>query len=221
MTGEGLGGEMDLRASDAEREQTVDRLRDAAAEGRLTLGELADRVEAADGARTRADLERVVADLPAAEPAVEKSASPTPRRLFGILGGDTLTGATHLGPELRVINFMGGADIDLTDAVLAEGELTIRIFSVWGGSKIIVPDGVRVEHTGRAVLGWDEVDRPAGGQEPPPGAPVVRIRSVSIMAGNDLKRGPQRPWRWPWQRPERSLPHGRHSGSSHEDHSHG
>jgi Domain of unknown function (DUF1707)/Cell wall-active antibiotics response 4TMS YvqF len=206
MTRDGPDREIEVRASDAEREQIIVRLRDAAGEGRLTLEELAGRVEAADGARTRGDLERLVADLPAAEPASGKSSPPAPRRLFGILGGDTLSGPAHLGPELWVINFMGGADIDLTHAVLVDGELTIRILSVWGGSKIVVPDGVRVEHSGRALLGWDEVDPPADGQAPPPGAPVVRIRSFSIMAGNDVKRGPQKPWRWSWQRRERALP---------------
>ena len=40
-----------IRASDAERERTVGLLQDAAAEGRLTFEELADRVEAASSAR--------------------------------------------------------------------------------------------------------------------------------------------------------------------------
>jgi Domain of unknown function (DUF1707)/Cell wall-active antibiotics response 4TMS YvqF len=199
-------GEIGVRASDAEREETVVRLRDAAGEGRLTLEELAERVGAADGARTRADLERLVADLPAAGQALEPAAGASPaaqpvRRLFGILGGDTLSGPVRLGAELRVFNLMGGADLDLTQAVLTEGELTIHVFSLWGGSNIIVPSGVHVEHRGRALLGWDEVDPLAEDEQPPPGAPVVRIRSVSVMAGNDVKRGPPRPWRWPWQRP--------------------
>ena len=185
--------EIDVRASDAEREATVMQLRDAAGEGRLSLGELAERVEAADGARTRADLASLVADLPA--DSVPGAAAPT-RRLYGILGGDTLSGRVRLGPECRVINVMGGADLDLTEAVLTEGEVTIRVFSLWGGSNIHVPDGVHVEHHGAGVLGWDKVEPPADGRQPPPGAPVVRVRSVSIMGGTDIKRGPPRPWRW-------------------------
>jgi Domain of unknown function (DUF1707) len=197
---------MDVRSSDAEREATVVRLRDAAAEGRLTLEELAQRVEAADGARTRADLARLVADLPAAETVGDRRpAAPTQRRLYGILGGDTLSGRVRLGAECRVINVMGGADLDLTQAVLVEGEVTIRVFSLWGGSNITVPHGVHVEHQGRGLLGWDEVDSPEG-DPPPPGAPVVRIRSLSIMGGTDVKRGAPRPWRWPWQRRQQSLP---------------
>jgi Domain of unknown function (DUF1707) len=199
--------DVDVRASDAEREATVMRLRDAAGEGRLTLEELAQRVEAADGALTRDDLARMVADLPAAlEPARAGSPAVPTRRLYGILGGDTLSGPVRLGAECRVINVMGGADLDLTEAVLVEGEVTIRIFSLWGGSNIIVPHGVHVEHWGRGLLGWDEVDPPGEGEAPPPGAPVVRIRSVSIMGGTDVKRGAPRPWRWPWQRRPRSLP---------------
>ena len=54
----------ELRVSDADREATVVRLRVAGGEGRLTLEELAERVEAADAARTRADLDALTADLP-------------------------------------------------------------------------------------------------------------------------------------------------------------
>ena len=207
MTGEDPGREVEVRASDAEREATVTRLRDAAAEGRLSLEELGERVEAADGARTRADLASVVADLPAPSgPAGELAPAQRTGRLLGILGGDTLSGRVRLGPEVRVINVMGGADLDLTDAVLSEGEVTIRVFSIWGGSNIHVPDGVHVEHHGVGVLGWDKVEPPAEGGAPAPGAPVVRVRSVSIMGGTDIKRGPPRPWRWPWKRKQRALP---------------
>jgi hypothetical protein len=205
MTENGPGAEIDVRASDAEREATVDRLRDAAGEGRLSLEELAERVEAADGALTRADLASLVSDLPAqsssAAPAVPTAQT---RRLYGIFGGDTLSGRVRLGSEARVINLIGGADLDLTDAVLTEGEVTIRVFSIWGGSNIHVPDGVHVEHHGVGILGWDKVEPPAEGREPPPGAPMVRVRSISIMGGTDIKRGPPRPWRWPWKHKERA-----------------
>lgn len=60
-----------LRASDADRERTVSQLRSHAADGRLEAAELEDRVGTALRARTLAELEAVVADLPAA---------PRPRR---------------------------------------------------------------------------------------------------------------------------------------------
>jgi hypothetical protein len=56
-----------VRASDAEREQTVARLQDAFADGRLSQAELEERVAAAYAARTTAELSELTADLPAQE----------------------------------------------------------------------------------------------------------------------------------------------------------
>lgn len=53
-----------LRASDADRDGTVERLWTAYAEGRLSDPELHDRLGAALAARTVADLAPLVADLP-------------------------------------------------------------------------------------------------------------------------------------------------------------
>jgi Domain of unknown function (DUF4190)/Domain of unknown function (DUF1707) len=52
-----------LRASDADRESTVGRLRVAAMEGRLDADELAQRVSAAYQAKWCAELDRLVADV--------------------------------------------------------------------------------------------------------------------------------------------------------------
>ena len=53
-----------VRASDAEREQTVALLQRSFADGRLTQAELEERVGAAYAARTRAQLRDLTADLP-------------------------------------------------------------------------------------------------------------------------------------------------------------
>lgn len=59
-----MSGELEKRASDAEREQVVVRLRDASAEGRLTLEELSDRTALAYTARSHAELVPLTEDLP-------------------------------------------------------------------------------------------------------------------------------------------------------------
>ncbi|MFZ0039786.1 MAG: DUF1707 domain-containing protein [Solirubrobacteraceae bacterium] len=53
-----------LRASDADRDQVVDRLHKAATEGRIGSDELEHRVSTALKARTYAELDATVADLP-------------------------------------------------------------------------------------------------------------------------------------------------------------
>jgi Flp pilus assembly protein TadB len=53
-----------LRASDADREQVAERLRHAAAEGRILAEELEQRLAAALRARTYGELHALVSDLP-------------------------------------------------------------------------------------------------------------------------------------------------------------
>ena len=57
----------DLRASDAEREEVVQLLREHAAQGRLGVEELDERLGRAYAARTRGELLALLADLPAPE----------------------------------------------------------------------------------------------------------------------------------------------------------
>jgi hypothetical protein len=54
----------ELRASDADREAVVRRLRRAVGEGRLTVDEFDERAAAAYAARTLGDLDPLTTDLP-------------------------------------------------------------------------------------------------------------------------------------------------------------
>lgn len=72
------------RASDAEREQHAEWLREHAAQGRLTVDELSERLEQAYAARTRGELAALLRDLPAAARRVP--VSPARQDLAGRLG---------------------------------------------------------------------------------------------------------------------------------------
>ena len=61
---------LQLRISDADREQLVEELRDHALAGRLTSDELEERVGAAYRATTRADVEALRSDLPVSSKSV-------------------------------------------------------------------------------------------------------------------------------------------------------
>jgi hypothetical protein len=74
-----------VRASDAEREQTVALLQRSFADGRLTLPELKERAGAAYAARTRAQLGGLTADLPAARRQPRRSCMVLDARLWCIL----------------------------------------------------------------------------------------------------------------------------------------
>ena len=182
------------RASDSEREATVTRLREAAAEGRLTVEELADRIDAAYAASMRAELEPLTADLPAASGssmAVEGGRGGT-RFVLGILGAGDRRGRWRVAERVVVVNIFGGADLDLREATLASSEVTIWVVSVFGGSDITVPEGVYAELSSFALFGGDDLK--LEGPEPAPGAPVVHVRTVTIFGGTDVttRRGRRR-----------------------------
>jgi len=60
-----MPGDPNLRASDADRERTVNLLREHHAEGRLDIEEFHERLNAAYAAKTIGDLDTLLADLPA------------------------------------------------------------------------------------------------------------------------------------------------------------
>lgn len=66
-----------MRAADADREATAERLRTALAEGRLDLDEYDDRLQRAYGSKTYGELDELLTDLPGTAPA-ERSL-PAPR----------------------------------------------------------------------------------------------------------------------------------------------
>jgi hypothetical protein len=59
-----MGGRLEVRLSDSERHAVVQRLNDGYADGRLSLDELNERVDAAYGATTRGDVVALTTDLP-------------------------------------------------------------------------------------------------------------------------------------------------------------
>jgi hypothetical protein len=184
----------ELRASDAERERTADQLRYAAGEGRLTVEELDERLNAAYAARTRGDLEQLVRDVAVpvtmtgdAGLTVRRGGDEGTRHLISVMGGTDRKGRWRVGRQCLSLNIMGGADLDLNDAELADDVLELTVFSLMGGADIHVPDGLNVEVSDFAFMGGNDVT--LGNPAPTPGGPTLRLKLISIMGGTDVRRG--------------------------------
>jgi hypothetical protein len=179
-----------IRASDAEREQAVTRLREASAEGRLTLEEFSQRVEAAYGAKTHEELERLTEDVPvAAAPAELQEVRRRPRQFtIAIFGGSDRKGRWRVARRHWVVSLFGGSDLDLREASLEGGEATIWVLDIFGGTDLYVPDGIEVDFSGFGIFGGaDEHGRDLPTR---PGAPVLHVRALSVFGGTDLWRVP-------------------------------
>jgi Domain of unknown function (DUF1707) len=188
------GGEAGrIRASDAERDAIVERLRDAAGEGRLTLDEFSDRMEQASTAKTRAELDLLITDLPAAGTTSGTGAGPVmPSAPSGgatwhvsPIGGLSVSGPWRMGKHVVVISLIGGADLDLRQAELAARDVTLTKVSIIGGVNARVPDGIRVDASGLSLLGGTSVE---AAPDPGPGAPTIHIRAFSIIGGIRIRR---------------------------------
>jgi hypothetical protein len=167
----------DVRASDSERDAAVSRLGTAAGEGRLTLEEFGERIERAQTAATRAELEGLLADLPA--PAPTFAATDRTHWQVSPIGGMSWRGGT-LDAKTVSVSLIGGADLDLRETRLAAPEVTLTKVSVIGGVDLKVPRGVRVRVSGFSVLGGRSVQL----DDPPdPSAPTLHVRVFSLIGG--------------------------------------
>ena len=126
-----------IRASDAERDATAERLSAATGEGRLTLEEFSQRMERATTARTRGELDHLVADLPAgagvAGTAVAERAQAGPSWHVSPIGGLRVYGPWRMDRHVIVISLIGGTRLDLSQAELAAPEVTLTKVSLVAG----------------------------------------------------------------------------------------
>ncbi|GIH69540.1 DUF1707 SHOCT-like domain-containing protein [Sphaerimonospora thailandensis] len=178
-----------MRASDAERESVVEKLREASVEGRLTLAELTERTEAAYLARTHAELAQLTVDLPGGAPAAGPAFTPSAQSarpqgrvrkwIVAVMSSEKRKGKWRIDQEIGAASVMGDVTIDLREAEVRTPEVDIAVTCVMGTVKIIVPDGVDVELSGFAIMGEKKVQA----VEPPTGrnAPVVRVNAWVVM----------------------------------------
>ncbi|MFF0202200.1 DUF1707 domain-containing protein [Streptomyces sp. NPDC005017] len=194
----------ELRASDADREQVAEVLRDALAEGRLDMPEFEERLEATFSARTYGELAPITRDLPApgvSPPSVsltKGAAEPgswaarivggegSSNGAFAIMGGFQRKGRWTVPRRFTAFTFWGGGEIDLREADFADGEVEIRCVAIMGGVQVTVPSGVEVVVRGVGVMGG--FDHSEEGVPGDPGAPRVVITGFAFWGGVGVER---------------------------------
>ncbi|MGY5884468.1 DUF1707 domain-containing protein [Modestobacter lacusdianchii] len=174
-----------VRASDAEREAVVNRLQTAVGEGRIDLDEFGQRVEAAYGATTTAELDQLLADLPAPASAVPAVGEIVGERTTGSIStvfGDVKLTATTSVPRQATTVF-GDVRIDLRGLRTAEETVALQLGTVFGDVEVIVSEGVAAEIEGWTVFGDRKTDLAPVPRLP--GTPRVVVRGWTVFG--DLK----------------------------------
>ncbi|PZF81408.1 DUF1707 SHOCT-like domain-containing protein [Jiangella anatolica] len=207
----------DLRCSDVDRDRVAEALRQAAGDGRLTLTELEERLEATFKARTYGELQPITRDLPqgpyplpggnpaanwqqgrpaparaasAARPPLPPSAGPvrSGERITSVLSNEKRQGRWEVPARIDVTSILGEVVLDFTEAVVRTPEVEIQTAIVLGSLTMIVPEGIDVRlDEGTNILG----ERKMKLREPvTPGAPVYRVRGF-VLLGEVTVRPPR------------------------------
>jgi hypothetical protein len=176
-----------VRAGDADRDATVARLQTAVGEGRIDLDEFGQRASAAYAAVTTAELDALLADLPAPASAVPAVGEVVSDRVSGALAtvfGDVKLTATTAVPD-KVSTVFGDVRIDLRGMRTSADTVHLQLGTVFGDVEVIVSEGVAAEIEGWTVFG----DRKTQLAPVPrlAGTPRVVVRGWTVLGDLELR----------------------------------
>ncbi len=193
-----------LRVGHAERDAVAAILQEAAADGRLEMDELDERLDAALRAKTFADLDPLVADLSADLPwrshagamALAAQGPPQPGytredplRLDGGMSSEKREGVWTVPPFLRISSGAGSVKLNCLRATAAARVIDVEVIAGIGSVVIIVPDGWAAidDRLGRS-MGSKTIGVPG---TPAPGCPLLVLHG-SVGLGSFKVRTPSR-----------------------------
>jgi hypothetical protein len=187
-----------VRASDADRDRVVEILGHALAEGRLTVEEHSERLDAVYAAKTLGELEPLTRDLApaarpgaAAAPLVDSSgAAERQDRMVAVFGGVQRRGRWRVRRRTKAVTVFGGIDLDMNDATFDGSVVEITMFTLFGDVSIRVPDGVEVRDESSSVFGGVNID--TGDSPSTSDGPVIVLKGLTIFGGVDARRGRNR-----------------------------
>jgi hypothetical protein len=194
-----------LRASDADRDHVAALLGQALSEGRLDAEEHSERLESVYQAKTLGELRPLVADLPVSFTPPTAGGAPAARSdpaslanmpvtdsVMAVFGEQKRRGRWLVRSGLDAKAIFGSIELDLTEAVLEQRELTISATSIFGEVKLIVPEGVMVVNEGTAILGERNMELR---QDQPYTAdsPIVHVRGLTLLGSVEARR-PKKKW---------------------------
>ncbi len=194
----------DLRVSDDERLHVLALLEKATGRGLIDLGEYSRRSALVVGARTRADLNAVLVDLPGlrvaghsvdsaaaathAQPRSTPGYSGTPSTLAGGVleltgwGSRSFKGHWLVPAHILIGGFGAGTKLDFSRATLTSTTVTVEFRSNFGGStEIILPRGASVRFDGFAMRGGS-----VNNKIPPGGTGVLDLLLTGTKKGGSV-----------------------------------
>ena len=192
-----------IRIGHRERDAVVAALQEAAGDGRLSMAELDDRLEAALQAKTYADLDPLVADLSvelpsrtlssdrpqAQRPPAAGYSREDPLRLDGGMSSEKRRGVWTVPPFILINQGVGSVKLNCLKATPAAQLIEIEVIGGAGSIVLVLPDGWAAD-TDRLSKSWGSKSVKVP-REPAPGKPLLVIYG-SLGLGSFKVRPPSR-----------------------------
>lgn len=120
-------------------------LEQAVGQGMLTLDEYTERIDVVLGARTRRELDTVIADLPHVR---RRPAPAPPEVLSSWMSSISRKGQWTVPSRLRLVTRMCSTTLDFTSAVLQNPVVHIDMDDYFSSTDLILPDGATADLNG-------------------------------------------------------------------------
>jgi hypothetical protein len=184
-----------VRMSTADRDQIVDLLNSALSAGRLTLAEFDERVAGVQNAKTYAEVEPYLKDLP-----VALAPTAPPRdvvELGSVASSIKRRGRWNVPRRLVVRNKAGSVKLDFSEAVISLPVVEVELDVMAGSTELILPAGATADLDDVRMFAGSAASKVPTSYD----APAAGIRFVvtgSCKAGSLKVRYRYRFWRWSW-----------------------
>jgi hypothetical protein len=176
--------DLELRASDADRDRVAAVLSEALATGRLTSVEHADRLDLAYTAKTVGELVPLTRDLPEVSGMSGLPAAVERQVIRSTFSKVVRKGRWVASRHTELSAGFGALIIDLSDAVLPGREITIST-GAWFSKVIVrVPGNARVIDEGAAIFGKRNVSAGSEGD-----GPLIRLTGYAKFSKVIVTRG--------------------------------
>lgn len=173
--------------------------------GDITLSEFSEFSEQIWHAKTRAELDAIFAELRRTHSANVVAVGPKPAirevstgRTQSWFGDLNRRGRWDASGGVDILAVCGDVLLDLREALINSDATTVKVSTVMGDVRLVVPPGVRVEVSGSRILGDLSLD---DGNYAAPYGPLIRLRADTV-AGDVKVRvlavGEKIPSMWKW-----------------------
>lgn len=104
--------------------------------------------------------------------------------MVNIFGGSDRSGAWSVPKEIRSISIFGGSTIDFSEAIFSQRRTTMKVFCLFGGDDILIPDNINVVSKAFCIFGGVSNKAPSIAER---NAPTIIIEGLVVFGGVDIK----------------------------------